>query len=382
MISSDKTKRSLCDNKDTESRKSQRVRKVKDFSPDFISLQSLAFLVEGNRESVIRKIPIMFNVDGDPKSYGEAMTSRDAAFWKEEINDEMDLILSNNTLFLVDLPQGSKPIRCKWVFKRKNTPTRGSPTFKARLVATGFRQKEYPNYFETYVPVARMTSIRILMALASTHKLHTHQMDGKTTFLNGDLEEEVYMEQPESFMLLGNEHKVFKLINSLYVLKQVPKQWHEKFDLVILSYVFLHNGADKCIYTKFTDKYGVIIYLYVDDLLIVDMNMEGVHETKEYLALNFKMKGLNELSENNGRSIAQLEEASAIGSLIDYLAILKGYPNASLITSLNDNKSTPGWIFNIEGGAISWDSKKQTCISNSTMEAKFITLTTTGKETK
>ncbi|PKI71448.1 hypothetical protein CRG98_008121 [Punica granatum] len=160
------------------------------------------------------------------------MASRDAAFWKDVINDEMDSILFNNTWVLVDLPQGSKPIGCKWVFKRKNNQNRGSPTFKARLVAKGFRQNKDLNYFDTYAPVARMTSIRVFMALASIHKLHVHQMDVKTAFLNGDLEEEVYMEQPEGFVLPGNEHKVCKLIKSLYGLKQAPKQWHEKFDSI------------------------------------------------------------------------------------------------------------------------------------------------------
>ncbi|PKI67162.1 hypothetical protein CRG98_012411 [Punica granatum] len=158
------------------------------------------------------------------------MASKNVVFWKEAINDEMDSILFNNTWVLVDLPQGLKPIGCKWVFKRKNNPIGGSPTFKARLVAKGFRQNKGLYYFDTYAPVARMTSIRVLMALASIHKLHVHQMDVKTTFLNGDLEEEVYMEQPEGFVLLGNEHKVCKLIKSLYGLKQALKQWHEKFD--------------------------------------------------------------------------------------------------------------------------------------------------------
>ncbi|KAK5802758.1 hypothetical protein PVK06_030377 [Gossypium arboreum] len=147
MISSDQTKRSLYDNKDTELTKSQRVRKVKDFGPDFISSQSLAFLVEGNREFIIMKIPIMFNVNGDPQSYGEAMTSRDVAFWKKAISDEMDSILSNNTWILVDFSQGSNPIRCKLVFKRKNTPTGFSPTFMARLVVEGFKKKERHRLF-------------------------------------------------------------------------------------------------------------------------------------------------------------------------------------------------------------------------------------------
>ncbi|PKI41773.1 hypothetical protein CRG98_037836 [Punica granatum] len=105
MISSDQNKRHLCDNKNMKPRKSQSMRKEKDFGPDFISSQSRAYLVEGDRESVIRKIPIMVNVEGDPQTYGETMASRDAAFWKETINDEMDSILFNNTWVLVDLPQ-------------------------------------------------------------------------------------------------------------------------------------------------------------------------------------------------------------------------------------------------------------------------------------
>ncbi|WJZ91115.1 hypothetical protein VitviT2T_010218 [Vitis vinifera] len=148
------------------------------------------------------------------------MASRDVAFWKEAINDEMDSIMSNQTWELVDLPPGSKPIGCKWVFRRKYHTDGMIQTFKARLVAKGFKQREGIDYFDTYVPVARTTSIRILFALASIHNPFVHQMDVKTTFLNEDLNEEVYMEQPEGFVLLGNENKVCKLVKSLYGLKQ------------------------------------------------------------------------------------------------------------------------------------------------------------------
>ena len=187
-----------------------------------------------------------------------------------------------------------------------------------------------------------------------------HQMDVKTTFLNGDLDKEVYMDQPEGFVLPGNEKKVCKLVKSW---KQAPKQWHEKFDTVILANGFKHNGANKCVYSKFTSEYGVIVCLYVDDMLIFGTNMLGVCETKKYLASVFKMKDFNEadiilgikvkrhskgyalcqshyienvllkykhlnvkkvntpfdfnykLVENTGRAIAQLEFASAIGSI-------------------------------------------------------------------
>jgi hypothetical protein len=118
-------------------------------------------------------------------------------------------------------------------------------------------------------------------------------MDVKITFLNGNLDEEVYMDQPEGFVLPENERKVCKLVKSLYGLKQAPKQWHEKFDTVILTNGFKYNGADKCVYFKFTVEYGDIVCLYVDNMLIFGINMLGVYETKKYLASMFKMKDLN-----------------------------------------------------------------------------------------
>jgi hypothetical protein len=153
--------------------------------------------LEGNREIVLNKIPILLNIEENPKTYKEAMASRDVAFWREAINDEMDSILSNNTWVLVDLPRGSKPIECKWIFRKKYNTYGFLQTFKARLVDKRFKQKEGIDYFDTYAPVAIITSIRVLMALASIFDLYVHQMDIKTAFLYGDLDEEVYMEQPE-----------------------------------------------------------------------------------------------------------------------------------------------------------------------------------------
>ena len=110
----------------------------------------------------------------------------------------------------------------------------GIDKYKERLVVKGFRQKGL-DYFDTYSPITRITSIRLLIALAAVYDLQIHQMDVKTAFLNGELEEEIYMEQPEGFIVPGQENKVCRLIKSLYGLKQTPKQWHAKFDKVMLS---------------------------------------------------------------------------------------------------------------------------------------------------
>ncbi|GKD83527.1 zinc finger, CCHC-type containing protein, partial [Tanacetum coccineum] len=186
------------------------------------------------------------------------------SFWKEAIDDKIGSIMKNNTWVLSDVPP------C-------------------------FRQKEGIAYFDTYASVARITTIRLLLALAAIHNLVIHQMDVKTAFLNGDLEEEVYMKQPEGFVMPGNEHKVCKLVKSLYGLKQAPKQWHQKFDEVVLSSGFLLNQSDKCVYSKFDDSgKGVIICLYVDDMLIFGTDQNQVDKTKKFLSSRFSMKDMGE----------------------------------------------------------------------------------------
>ena len=158
-------------------------------------------------------------MEDDPLTFSDAISSSNALFWKEAIKVEIDSILQNNTWELVDLPRGAKPIGCKWIFKKKLNLDGSIDKYKARLVAKGFTQKQNIDYFDTYAPVTRISSIRILIALASIYKLYIHQMDVKTAFLNGDLEEEIYMVQPEGCVVLDQGNKVCKLLKSLYGLK-------------------------------------------------------------------------------------------------------------------------------------------------------------------
>nr|GEU32732.1 zinc finger, CCHC-type [Tanacetum cinerariifolium] len=219
-----------------EPRKGKRVRKAKLYGSNF-----QLYLVEGSRDQVGSQYSYCYSIEEDPITYNEAMQSCDVAFWKEAIDDEIDSIMENNTWVLFDLPPGCKPLGCKWIFKRKMKVDRTIDKFKAQLVIQGFRQKEGIDYFDTYAPVARITTIRLLLALAAIHNLVIHQMDVKTSFLNGDLEEK----------LPGNEHKVCKMVKSLYGLNQAPKQWHQKFDDVVLSSGFLLNQSNMCVYSKF-----------------------------------------------------------------------------------------------------------------------------------
>ena len=143
-----------------------------------------------------------------------------------------------HTWELVNLPSGAKTIGCKQIFKRKLKQDGSIEKYKARFVAKGYKQSKDVNYFDTFTPMTRIASIKVLITLASIHNLVIHQMDVKTAFLNGNMEEEIYMEQPEGYVVPGKEKKVCKLAKSLYGLKQAPKQWHNKFDHVLVTKIF------------------------------------------------------------------------------------------------------------------------------------------------
>ena len=136
---------------------------------------------------------------------------------------EIQIVLKNQTWDLVRLPEGKQAIGCRWVFKTKYKSDGFVDKYKARLVAKGFKQKEGIDYQETFAPVAKMITIRVVIALAAQFRWELHQMDVKSAFLNGDLTEEVYMEQPLGFQVKGKETLVCRLKKALYGLKQAPR---------------------------------------------------------------------------------------------------------------------------------------------------------------
>jgi hypothetical protein len=140
---------------------------------------------------------IIYLVDDTPKTITEAYSSPDADYWKEVVRSEMNSIMSNVTWEVVERPYGCKRVGCKWVLKKKFRPDGTIDKYKARLVAKGYTQKEGEDFFDTYSPVTRLTTIRVLLSLATSHGLLFHQMDVKTTFLNGELQEEIYIDHPK-----------------------------------------------------------------------------------------------------------------------------------------------------------------------------------------
>ena len=149
---------------------------------------------------------------------------------------------------MVELPDGRKPIGSKWVFKKKLNAAGKVEKYKAQLVAKGYSQVEGIDFDEIFSPVAKMTSIRFLLSLATTFDLEVEQMDVKTTFLHGDLNEEIYMKQPKGFLVKGKKELVYKLKKSLYDLKQSPRMWYQKFNTYIQGLGFVRSNVDHCVY--------------------------------------------------------------------------------------------------------------------------------------
>ena len=161
-------------------------------------------------------------------------------------------------------------------------------------MAKGFTQKEGIDYKDTVSPVSKKDSLRIIIALVAHFYLELHQMDVKTAFLNGNLDEDIYMEQPEGFEKKGNGHLVCKFKKSIYGLKQASKQWYITFNNTITSFGFKENIADQCIYLKVSGSKFIFLILYVDDILLASSDLGLLGETKEYLSKNFHMVDMGE----------------------------------------------------------------------------------------
>eukprot|EP00253_Pinus_taeda_P018477 PITA_18477 len=209
------------------------------------------------------------------------------------MKDEMMALNKNGTWDLVELPKGRKIVGCKWVFKLKRGVNDTEDRYKARLVAKGFSQKAGIEFHDIFSPVVKIVSIRIVLALVALLDLELQQLDVKTAFLHGDLDEEIYMEQPEGFVQHRNEKFVYRLKKSLYGLKQSPRQWYKKFDSFMLSQKYVRIEYDHCVYFKqLNNGVFIILVLYVDDKLLASKSIEEINRLKAQIARTFDMKDL------------------------------------------------------------------------------------------
>ena len=205
---------------------------------------------------------------------------------------EIDSIHSNRTWSLVPLPPDKKAISSKWVYKLKPgtpvTPTR----YKARLVARGFEQKDGVDFLETFAPVVRWETIRILIAIAVHLQWPIHQLDVLTAFLNGLLKEDVYMYQPPGFVVAGAEHLVCKLHKALYGLKQSPRAWYARLHAALLAWKLIQSASDPNLYFAHIGSDTIALLVYVDDILLTGSNPTLIDQLKTYLHRQFKTNDL------------------------------------------------------------------------------------------
>lgn len=236
-----------------------------------------------------------------PSTITEALACPDSSLWKAAINKELTAHRENNTWSFTALPAGRRAIGCRWVFTIKDTTV--PPTYKARLVAQGFRQVHGLDYGETFSPVIRYESIRLLFSLAAQFGLVIHQMDVTTAFLNGDLAEEIYMLPPPGYPSDGS--LVCHLNKSLYGLKQAPLCWNMKINEVLVNAGFARSMSEFGVYCHVSGQSVLLVALYVDDLLILSNNARSLKSTKMLLSSHFKMKDLGAVSTFLGMNVSQ-----------------------------------------------------------------------------
>ncbi|CAL8157460.1 unnamed protein product [Prunus armeniaca] len=269
----------------------------------------------------------------DPISFDDASKEEK---WKRAMDEEIKAIEKNDTWELTDLPEHKDPIGVKWVYKTKMNLDGSINKYKARLVAKGYKQKEGKDYTEVFAPVSRLDTVHLIISLAAQNNWKVFQMDVKSAFLNGVLNEEVYLEQPHGYVKRGEEKKVFKLRKALYVLKQSPRAWYS----CINSY-FEKNGS------------FMIVSLYVDDMIFTGNNLDMLNEFKLSMMREFEMTDLGELHHFLGIEVNQSKKGIFISQESYAKEVLKKFrmENANpistpCVTGLKLSKDGEGKLVN------------------------------------
>ncbi|KAK2354410.1 putative mitochondrial protein [Trifolium repens] len=246
--------------------------------------------------------------------------------WKSAMQAEFDALQANQTWSLVPLPPNRQAIGCKWVFRVKENPDGSVSRYKARLVAKGFHQRQGFDFTETFSPVVKPVTIRIILTIAVTHKWSIQQLDVNNAFLNGILEEEVYMSQPPGFDTTDST-LVCKLHKALYGLKQAPRQWFERLQGALLQLGFLSSKCDPSLFTYSSKGNTIYLLVYVDDIIITSNNSSLLQSFIEKLNQAFSLKHLGSLDYFLGIEVNKLPNGSLLLSQSKYIRDLLNKTN-------------------------------------------------------
>ena len=417
----------------------------------------------------------------EPSTYEEAITCQDADLWQAAMAEELSGLASNDTWELATPPPGTKPIPVKWIYKIKYDGSGNIERYKARLVVKGFRQREGIDYDEVFAPVSKYATFRTLLAITAAQDLELHQVDIKNAFVQGELEEDVWVEQPPGFTT-GPSGMACHLKKALYGLKQAPRAWHSRLHTELLNFGFKPSAADPSLYTYYSKSDFAFILTYVDDILIAAKDLAMVNGVKSFLTSAFTARDLGEakfylgihlsrdrlaktIKMSHERAIADLATkfdlvgckpreipmasgtklnaldgesldtsvyhyTTLVGSLLHLMVTtrpdiafsvgvlsrfmakptkehwlaalgvlrylvtypscgitfgesnshLLGFCDADYAADTDTRKSTTGYVFILNGGAITWSSKRQPTVAASTTEAEYISAASATKE--
>lgn len=251
-----------------------------------------------NAETYVEDVPVF---------YEDIKLRSDKLAWEAAVKEELKALEENETWSLCELPPGRKVIDNKWVFKVKRDAEGEVEKFKARLVIKGCSQKKGFDYNETYAPVARLTTLRILLSVVNNKSLYCQQLDVNNAFLNGDLTEEIFMKQPQG--LEDGSNLVCRLNKALYGLKQAPRAWNDKFNKYVVNKIgFKQCENDLCLYVRNVNNDIMYLLLYVDDIILAGSNINSVESVKQKLMTEFKCKDLGNLNQFLGIKITKTKD--------------------------------------------------------------------------
>ena len=255
-----------------------------------------------------------------PRSYEETMLIQE---WRDSVNDDADSMIKNDTWYESELPKGKRAVSCKWIFTIKYLPNGKIDRRKTRLVARGFTQTYGEDYIDTFAPVAKLHTIRIVLSVATNLGWELWQMDVKNAFLQGELEDEVYMLPPpglEGMVKPGNVHRLKKAI---YGLKQSPRAWYNKLSTTLNGRGFRKSELDHTLFTLNTPSGIIVLLVYVDDIIITGSDKEGIRATKEFMKSVFDIKDLGEMKYFLGIELCRSKEGLFISQRKYALDLLK-----------------------------------------------------------
>ncbi|KAJ0598803.1 putative RNA-directed DNA polymerase [Helianthus annuus] len=252
----------------------------------------MANIAKGNLSREAKAFASSLYDEQIPNSVEQALESKN---WKDAMETEMKALVKNDTWEKCVLPQGKKLVGCRWVFTIKHKPDGTIERYKARLVAKGYSQTYGIDYSETFSPVAKIDTIRVLFSIAANEGWPLHQFDVKNAFLHGELKEEVYMEAPPGFTKTFKNKEVCRLKRTLYGLKQSPRAWFGRFTLTMKGYGFQQSNSDHTLFLKRRGKLVTCLIIYVDDMIITGNDEEEMKKLKTNLFTEFEMKDLGRL---------------------------------------------------------------------------------------